>query len=99
MFILFTGTQHYPSGGALDPTAAFTSLIDACVARPNCDWAHIAEVTDDGLNIVAIWEPTHGPAAVAGSLKAAGYSITDVPVFDAPTTDPWHRKLCASATR
>ena len=64
MYLLFSGADEYPAGGAEDFVGMFTSIqaAKAAFAAQPQDWAHIAVLERTGLSIVCsygtTWEAT-----------------------------------------
>lgn len=67
-FLVFSGEDYYPAGGAEDFTSAHETrdeaidiarsaieasrlVIDGWDHGPTTQWAHVGEITDDGLTI------------------------------------------------
>lgn len=61
IYLLFAGNEYYPSGGAKDFRGTFDTSEAAQIARPNCDWAHVAEFDGKTMRILREWEaPDYG---------------------------------------
>lgn len=53
-YLVFAGDDHYPIGGAADFVGVYENSITAALGMAHShDWAHVAELTDNGLVIVA----------------------------------------------
>lgn len=62
-YFLFAGVKYEPVGGANEFISVHETDIDARLARPNADWAEVAEFDGTTLRPVWRWEtPDYGGA-------------------------------------
>lgn len=66
-FLLFSGLEYEAGGGAFDFRGVSPTLAAACAAfvpaGVSDEWAHVAQMVDGNLTIVAMWHDGHGGLA------------------------------------
>lgn len=102
----------YMNGGALDVSCRLGTLDELDALNTGHEdgeapWRSVAELTPDGLRLVAYWLP--GATTVGEVLHElqyyGGYESTDLrwtdddAAYETPDLDPWHRAVCARLTR